>query len=109
VEGAPSPIEGKLCDLLFKDARQGKSFVVETPRKGAKEARLTYRVEETLAVSDGTLSRVRIALDTGRSHQIRVQFSTRGFPLVGDHKYGSRDEHTAPLLFSRRITFPYQG
>lgn len=107
VEGVPSPIEGEMCDLLFKDARQGKSFVVETPRKGAKEARLTYRVEETLAVSDGTLSRVRITLDTGRSHQIRVQFSSRKHPLVGDGKYGSRRKAAAPALFSAALAFPH--
>ncbi|MCI5975860.1 MAG: hypothetical protein MRZ18_00670, partial [Clostridiales bacterium] len=46
---------------------------------------------------------------TGRSHQIRVQFASRGFPLVGDHKYGSRDVRTAPMLFSYRITFPWKG
>ena len=57
----------------------------------------------------GETSLVRIRLHTGRSHQIRVQFASRGFPLVGDHKYGSRDEATAPMLFSCRLTFPHKG
>jgi len=52
---------------------------------------------------------VRIRRPVGRSHQIRVQFSSRGFPLVGDHKYGSRDETTAPMLFSCCLTFPWKG
>lgn len=107
VEGVPAPAEGEMTDLLFKDARQGKSFVVDSPRKGAKEARLTYRVEETLNTPDGVLSRVRIALDTGRSHQIRVQFSSRRHPLVGDGKYGSRRKAAAPALFSAALAFPH--
>ena len=52
---------------------------------------------------------MRIRLHTGRSHQIRVQFASRGFPLVGDHKYGARDENTSPMLFSCCLTFPYGG
>ena len=52
---------------------------------------------------------MHIRLYTGRSHQIRVQFASRGFPLVGDHKYGSRDKLTSPQLYSYRLTFPYQG
>ena len=52
---------------------------------------------------------VRIRLHTGRSHQIRVQFSSRGYPLVGDHKYGSRDGEKNPMLFSCCLTFPWKG
>ena len=52
---------------------------------------------------------MRIRLHTGRSHQIRVQFSSRGFPLVGDHKYGARDKESSPMLFSCKITFPWNG
>lgn len=107
VEGVPAPAEGELHDLLFKDARQNKSFVVTTPRRGAREAVLTYRVEESLAVEGGTLSRVRVWLRTGRSHQIRVQFASRTHPLVGDGKYGSRRKAEAPALFAAALTFPH--
>jgi 23S rRNA pseudouridine1911/1915/1917 synthase len=54
-------------------------------------------------------SLVRIRLHTGRSHQIRVQFASRKYPLVGDHKYGSRDKAEAPMLFSCKITVPFKG
>ena len=103
VHGAPPP-EGDWEDLLFKDSRKNKVFVVKRQRTGVKAARLTYRCVEA-----GEQSLVRIRLYTGRSHQIRVQFSSRGYPLVGDHKYGSRDAATEPMLFSCCITFPYKG
>lgn len=103
VHGAP-PEEGDWEDLLWKDSTKNKVFVVKRERKGVKKARLEYR-----RLTEGELSLVRVRLHTGRSHQIRVQFASRGFPLVGDHKYGSRDEATAPMLFSCRITFPHRG
>ena len=103
VHGTP-PESGDWEDWLFKDSRKNKVFVVKRERKGVKKARLEF---ETLQL--GADSLVRIRLHTGRSHQIRVQFSSRGFPLVGDHKYGARDEKDAPMLFSCKITFPYQG
>jgi len=100
LHGAP-PEAGILTDLLFKDSRKNKVFVVKKARAGVKEAKLQYRY-----LGEGL---VHVRLFTGRSHQIRVQFSSRGFPLVGDHKYGSRAPETAPMLFSCRITFPYKG
>ena len=100
VHGEP-PASDDWTDLLFKDSRKNKVFVVKKARAGVKEARLCFR-----SLGDGL---VHVRLYTGRSHQIRVQFSSRGFPLVGDHKYGSRAEETAPMLFSCRITFPYKG
>ena len=103
VHGAP-PETGDWEDLLWKDPKKNKVFVVKRQRGGVKQARLEYRV---LKPGENTL--VRIRLHTGRSHQIRVQFSSRGFPLVGDHKYGSRDERTEPMLFSCCITFPWHG
>ncbi len=100
VHGTP-PESGDWTDFLFKDSSKNKVFVVKKERKGVKKARLEFvRHGEDL---------VRIRLHTGRSHQIRVQFASRGFPLVGDHKYGSRDEATAPLLFSCCLTFPWGG
>ena len=103
VHGTP-PESGDWEDFLFKDSRKNKVFVVKKERKGVKKARLEFQ-----RLATGEASLVRIRLHTGRSHQIRVQFSSRGFPLVGDHKYGSRDEASAPLLFSCRISFPYKG
>ena len=103
VHGAPPP-EGDWEDLLFKDGRKNKVFVVKRLRAGVKAARLSYRILRT-----GEQSLVRIRLHTGRSHQIRVQFASRGYPLVGDHKYGSRDEATAPMLYSCCISFPFGG
>ena len=91
VHGNP-PEGGVLEDLLFKDSRKNKVFVVKKERKGVKKASLEY-----------------IRLHTGRSHQIRVQFASCGFPLVGDHKYGARDEAKEPKLFSCRISFPWKG
>ena len=102
VHGCP-PEEGDWEDLLWKDASKNKVFVVKRERKGVKKARLEFR-----RLTQGEESIVRIRLHTGRSHQIRVQFSSRGFPLVGDHKYGSRDEKTEPMLFSCCLTFPYK-
>lgn len=103
VHGTPEE-SGNWTDFLFKDSRKNKVFVVKRERKGVKKARLEYT---RLTADDPSL--VRIRLHTGRSHQIRVQFSSRGFPLVGDHKYGSRDEAAAPMLFSCRISFPWKG
>lgn len=100
VHGFP-PETGDWSDLLFKDSSKNKVFVVKKERRGVKKARLTFS-----RLSAGEESLVRIRLYTGRSHQIRVQFSSRGFPLVGDHKYGSRDEKTAPMLWSCALTFP---
>ena len=103
VHGTP-PETGDWEDFLFKDSRKNKVFAVKKERKGVKYARLEFK-----RLRAGEESLVHIRLHTGRSHQIRVQFSSRGFPLVGDHKYGSRDERTSPLLYSCRITFPFRG
>ena len=104
-------VEGKaegsvLTDLVYKDAMQSKAFVVDKPRKGVKEAILSY--EPLSFIEQHTLVRVR--LSTGRFHQIRVQFSSRKMPLVGDKKYGSRDTVArAPALFAHRLSFSCLG
>lgn len=103
VHGTP-PENGDWEDLLFKDSRRNKVFVVDRQRAGVKKARLEYR-----RLREGENSLVRIRLHTGRSHQIRVQFASRGFPLVGDHKYGARDDTTAPMLYSCCISFSWKG
>ena len=73
-------------DLLFFDRTRNRSYVVTRTRRGVKDASLRYRVLETSA--DG-ISRVAIRLETGRTHQIRVQFGSRKMPLVGDRRYGA--------------------
>jgi len=103
VHGTPAP-EGYLTDFLYKDSRKNKVFVVKKPRAGVKEAALSYR-----CLCPGEESLVQVLLHTGRSHQIRVQFSSRGYPLVGDHKYGSRSPIQVPRLWSCRLTFPWEG
>ena len=103
VHGTP-PESGDWEDLLWKDSRKNKVFVVKRMRGGVKKARLEF-----VRLAAGEESLVRIRLHTGRSHQIRVQFASRGYPLVGDHKYGARDSVSAPMLFSCKLTFPYRG
>ena len=103
VHGTP-PESGDWEDLLFKDSSRNKVFVVKRMRGGVKKAQLEYR-----RLTEGEISLVHIRLHTGRSHQIRVQFASRKYPLVGDHKYGSRDDANMPMLFSCRITFPWRG
>ena len=103
IHGTP-PESGDWTDLLFKDSSKNKVFVVKKERRGVKKARLEFK-----RLTEGKTSLVRIRLHTGRSHQIRVQFSSRGFPLVGDRKYGGRDDAPAPMLFSCKLSFPYGG
>ena len=78
---------GRMQDLLFHDKKKNKAYVVDRKRAGVKEALLDYT---SLACQDG-LTLVRVKLHTGRTHQIRVQFASRKMPLVGDGKYGSKD------------------
>ena len=102
VQGQPEP-GGELRDLLYRDAAKNKSFVVKRMRKGVREARLSYRLLDT---REG-LSLLRIYLETGRSHQIRVQFASRGFPLAGDRKYGSALRDWGLALWSASLAFPH--
>ncbi len=103
ITGAPDDKQGILKDLLFKDSSKNKTFVVKRERKGVKKASLEY---EVLASHNG-LSLVRILLYTGRTHQIRVQFASRKMPLVGDGKYGSKDNRCTVALWSNEISFYY--
>lgn len=103
VHGTP-PATGDWNDLLWKDSAKNKVFVVKRERKGVKKARLEFQ-----RLSEGDTSLVRIRLHTGRSHQIRVQFASRGYPLVGDHKYGAKDASPVPMLFSCCLTFPHNS
>ncbi len=101
-EGVFEESEGVMEDLLFKDSSKNKSFVVKRERKGVKKAILKYKVLETGFYNETECSLVSITLETGRSHQIRVQFASRKHPLIGDKKYGSKI--IAPLsLYSHKI------
>ena len=90
--GHPQSPADTLTDLLFRDAKCNKSYVVSRMRKGVREASLSY---EELGRADA-LSLVCIRLHTGRTHQIRVQFSSRGLPLLGDRRYGRQAPHLHP-------------
>ena len=105
--GVPEEPEGVLEDLLFRDAAKNKSYVVKRPRKGVRDARLRYRLLQTVPDGDGALSLVQVQLETGRTHQIRVQFASRKLPLLGDGRYGSRDRRCEVALFSRAVGFDH--
>ncbi len=103
VDGIIEEKQGVYKDLLFKDSSKNRSYVVNRMRKGVKEASLEYvALSET---ENKTL--VRVTLHTGRTHQIRVQFSSRKTPLCGDIKYGSKDKTSDIALFSHSITFSH--
>lgn len=106
LRGLPERDADTLTDLLFRDAAHNKSYVVKRPRKGVREATLDYTV---LSRTD-SLTLVQVRLHTGRTHQIRVQFSHRGWPLLGDVRYGSKAD-CSPALWSYRLalTHPVTG
>ena len=107
VHGAVPEPAGTFTDLLLRNKAERKTYVVTQPQKDAQEAVLDY---VRLAEAHG-LTKVRILLRTGRTHQIRCQFSARGLPLVGDHKYGNQEEDGPIALWSHRLAFshPYSG
>ena len=104
VHGVPEE-GGTLRDLLGRDKARKMTFVAPEPGKGVQEAVLHYR---KLSCREG-LSKVRIQLETGRTHQIRVQFSSRGFPLVGERKYAEIDDPCEIALWSYRLGFFHPG
>lgn len=100
VHGTP-PQSGILRDLLARDSATRMTYVTHTPGKDAREAILDY---EVLNSCEG-LSLVRVRLHTGRTHQIRVQFQSRGWPLAGDKKYGLPEDTCPIALWSHRLRF----
>ena len=101
---------GTLTDLLFKDSKKNKAFIVDRMRAGVKSAELEYSVLESIETERGVRSLIAVTLHTGRFHQIRAQLSHRGAPLVGDGKYGSHDNRAHfPALFSARLSFEMKG
>ena len=106
VRGAPTPPCGEMRDLLFHDRRQNKTFVVNRQRAGVKEALLEYSCKESLQTAHGEdCTLVHILLHTGRTHQIRVQFASRGHTLLGDSKYGAGADKRPIALFAARLAF----
>ena len=105
--GRPSAEEGELCDYLYHDRRQNKSFVVDGARNGAKKAILRYRLLDQKSQDGVDFSRVSVELLTGRTHQIRVQLASRGTPLCGDGKYGSRVKCPYVALTATELSFPH--
>ena len=103
VHGAPGAEEGQLRDLLGRDKARRMTFVAAEPGKGIQEAVLSYRV---LNRADD-LTRVRIRLHTGRTHQIRVQFASRGMALVGERKYDTREDPCEIALWSNLVEFTH--
>lgn len=100
-DGVPENDEGVYKDLLFKDSKKNRSFVVNRMRKGVREASLEYVVLKKTEKN----ALVRVLLHTGRTHQIRVQFSSRKTPLTGDGRYGSRVRDCSIALHSHKISF----
>lgn len=102
LRGTPCAPSGELLDLLGRDKARRVTYVADAPAKGVQEARLRY---ETLEEKAG-LTLVRIHLLTGRTHQIRVQFASRGLPLAGDRRYGAADDPVSPIaLWSAYLAF----
>ena len=103
VHGHPEEKEGTMVDLLQRCKQERKTYVVTQMDKGVQEAILDYRV----LAENADMSKVYISLRTGRTHQIRCQFSSRGIPLVGDRKYSLLEDGCNIALWSHRIAFTH--
>ena len=103
VHGTPVEVSGTFRDLLGRDKARKMTYVAPEPAKGVQEAILHYTCQESLE----NMSRVRIRLETGRTHQIRVQFASRGIPLVGERKYSERNDPCEIALWSYRLAFSH--
>ena len=103
LHGIPHEKEGTLVDLLLRNKPERKTYVVQEMAKGVQEAILDYHVMSTTK----DFSKVRIQLRTGRTHQIRAQFSSRNLPLVGDRKYSLNEDNCEIALWSCRLAFKH--
>ena len=103
VHGTPESAEGRLLDLLYRDKARKMTMVAQEMDKGVQPAALTYKVLQ----SQNDMSRVRICLETGRTHQIRVQFASRGMPLVGERKYSTLEDDCEIALWSCHLGFTH--
>ena len=103
VHGVPEESSGTLRDLLYRDKARRMTRVAQAPGKGVQEAALSY---QGLGSTEG-FSRVAVHLLTGRTHQFRVQFASRGLPLAGERKYSTLDDPWEIALWSHRIAFTH--
>lgn len=103
LHGCPEKKRGTLKDLLYRDKARRMTMVAQEPGKGVQEAILDYEVIDKAE----DISRVKILLRTGRTHQIRVQFSSRGMPLVGERKYAVLEDPSEIALWSHKIGFTH--
>ncbi len=103
IHGKPEESAGTYRDLLLRNKQERKTYIVTEPAKGVQEAILTYQVQ----AQTEELTRVRIQLQTGRTHQIRAQFSGRGTPLAGDRKYSLLEDECEIALWSYRLAFAH--
>lgn len=94
--------EGTVTGNIGRSLRDRMKMAVFPDGESGKHAVTHYRVLERL----GYVNLVECRLETGRTHQIRVQFASRGLPLLGDGKYGSRDNRCTCALWSYRLSFP---
>lgn len=101
VHGILPEKEGRMTDLLLRSKEERKTYVVTERAKDVQEAVLEYKVLKEAS----SLSLVKIKLITGRTHQIRCQFSSRGLPIVGDRKYSTLDDSCDIALWSYSISF----
>lgn len=101
-----NPDKAELIDFLFRDAKKNKSYVVKRERKGVRKAELSYEKLSFLQNTDyGPVSIIKVKLKTGRTHQIRVQFASRGYSLLGDKRYGAKDTSKNLGLFAYKLSF----
>ncbi len=103
VHGCPECRNGTMRDLLVRDKARKMTMITNEKGKNVQEAILHYQI----LANNANLSRVRIQLVTGRTHQIRVQFSSRGMPLVGERKYASGTDECEIALWSYHIAFKH--
>lgn len=103
IHGKPEKQEGTLTNLLYRDKARRMTMVAQEPAKGVQEAILDYAVMNQTE----EMSRVKVLLRTGRTHQIRVQFASRGMPLLGERKYSTLEDPCEIALWSHRIAFTH--
>ena len=103
VHSCPEREEDRLTDLLMRDKARKMTVVATEPGKDVQPAALRYWVLS----GNPQLTRVRIRLETGRTHQIRVQFASRGLPLVGERKYSELNDPCEIALWSYRLAFAH--
>ena len=107
VHGSPKPAAGRLDGYIFKDATKNRVYVTQRPQAGAKTATTLYKTKK----AKQGLSLVECQLLTGRTHQIRAQMASAGYPLLGDGKYGKLDpryNRKIQALYSYKVNFAFE-